>query len=42
MISELKVREPGVMNSIRETREMKPDVEKSLVAFMDSFAKAFA
>ena len=42
MISELKVREPSVMNSIRDTREMKPDVEKSLVAFMDSFAKAFA
>ena len=42
MISELKVREPGVMNAIRDTNEMKPDVEKSLVAFMDSFTKAFA
>jgi F-type H+-transporting ATPase subunit alpha len=42
MLSELKVREPGVLNSIRETREMKGDVEKTLVSFMDGFAKTFA
>ena len=42
MLSELKVREPGVLNSIRETREMKGDVEKALVSFMDGFAKTFA
>jgi F-type H+-transporting ATPase subunit alpha len=42
MISELKTREPTVLNSIRDSREMKPDVEKTLVSFMDGFAKNFA
>ncbi len=42
MISELKVKEPGVLQAIRDTREMKPDVEKTLVGFMDSYTKAFA
>ncbi len=42
MLSELKMREPGVLDSIRETREMKGDVEKTLVSFMDGFAKTFA
>ncbi len=42
MISELKVREPGVLAGIRDSREMKPDVEKTLVSFMDGFAKTFA
>ena len=42
LLSELKVREPGVLNSIRDSREMKPDVEKTLVSFMDGFAKTFA
>jgi len=42
LLSELKVREPGVLTSIRDTREMKPDVEKTLVSFMDSFAKTFS
>jgi len=42
MISEIKVREPGVLAAIRDTRELKPDVEKTLVAFMDSYTKAFA
>ncbi len=42
MLSELKVREPGVLEGIRNSREMKPDVEKTLVAFLDSFTKNFA
>jgi len=42
MISDLKAREPSVLDSIRETREMKPDVEKALASFMDGFAKSFA
>ena len=42
LISELKVREPTVLNDIRESREMKADVEKTLVSFMDGFAKTFA
>ncbi len=42
LLSELKVREPGVLASIRDTRELKPDVEKTLVSFMDGFAKTFS
>ena len=42
LLADLKAREPTVLNSIRETREMKPDVEKTLVSFMDGFAKSFA
>ncbi len=42
MISDLKAREPSVLDSIRETREMKPDVEKALASFMDGFARSFA
>ncbi len=42
LIGDLKSREPSVLNSIRDTREMKPDVEKTLVSFMDGFAKSFA
>jgi F-type H+-transporting ATPase subunit alpha len=42
MLSELKVKEPTVLNGIRESREMKPDVEKTLVGFLDGFAKNFS
>ncbi len=41
VIAELKVREPSVLNGIRESREMKADVEKTLVGFLDGFAKTF-
>ena len=42
MISELKAREPSVLDGIRDSREMKPEVEKTLVSFMDGFTKNFA
>jgi F-type H+-transporting ATPase subunit alpha len=42
MLSELKVKEPSVLDGIRESREMKADVEKTLVAFLDGFAKNFS
>ncbi len=42
LIADLKVREPGVLNSIRDSRDLKADVEKTLVGFMDNFAKTFA
>ena len=42
VIAELKVREPSVLNGIRESREMKADVEKTLVSFLDGFSKSFA
>jgi len=41
MLSELKVKEPTVLASIRDTREMKGDIEKTLVGFLDGFAKNF-
>jgi F-type H+-transporting ATPase subunit alpha len=42
MLSEIHAREPGIVDSIRKDREIKPDVEKKLIAFLDGFAKAFA
>jgi F-type H+-transporting ATPase subunit alpha len=42
MLSEMKSREPGILESIRNDREIKPDVEKLLVTFMDNFMKSFA
>jgi F-type H+-transporting ATPase subunit alpha len=41
MLSEIKVKQPEVLAGIRDAREMKPDVEKSLVSFLDGFAKNF-
>jgi F-type H+/Na+-transporting ATPase subunit alpha len=41
-ISELKVREPAILDAIRTDLEIKPGIEKSLIAFLDSFAKSFS
>jgi F-type H+-transporting ATPase subunit alpha len=41
-IAELKAKEHGILDSIRNDREIKPDTEKKLVAFLDSFAKSFS
>jgi F-type H+-transporting ATPase subunit alpha len=40
-ISELKAKEPGIMDAIRTDLEIKPPVEKSLIAFLDNFSKSF-
>jgi len=42
MLSEMKSREPGILEAIRKDAEIKPDTEKKLVAFMDGFAKSFS
>ena len=42
MIADLRAREPGVLEAIRRDREMKPDVEKKLAEFLDSFARTFS
>ena len=42
LLGDLRAQHPELLAAIRDTREMKPDTEKSLVSFMDSFAKAFA
>ena len=42
LIADLKAREPGVLEAIRTTKEMKPEVEKTLTTFLDGFKKSFA
>ena len=42
MLVELKTRQPDVLNSIRDSREMKPETEKALTGFLDGFAKTFS
>jgi F-type H+/Na+-transporting ATPase subunit alpha len=41
-ITELKSRDPSIMQAIRNDGELKPDTEKKLTAFLDDFAKSFA
>jgi F-type H+-transporting ATPase subunit alpha len=41
-LSEIKTREPGIVEAIRTDREIKPETEKKLVAFLDGFVKSFA
>ena len=40
-ISELKAREPAILDAIRVDQEIKPATEKSLIAFLDAFSKSF-
>ncbi|WP_270934475.1 F0F1 ATP synthase subunit alpha [Falsiroseomonas oryzae] len=42
MLSELKTREPGILDSIRTDREIKKETEAKLTSFLDDFAKSFA
>jgi F-type H+-transporting ATPase subunit alpha len=42
LLSELQARDPSVIESIRNDREIKKETETKLVAFLDSFAKNFA
>jgi F-type H+-transporting ATPase subunit alpha len=41
MLAELRARESTILDAIRVNQEMKPDVEKRLVAFLDGFVKNF-
>jgi F-type H+-transporting ATPase subunit alpha len=41
-ITELRSKEPSIMEAIRVDGELKPDTEKKLVAFLDNFSKSFA
>ena len=41
-ISELKSKEPGILEAIRTQLELKPDTEKQLTGFLDNFAKSFS
>jgi F-type H+-transporting ATPase subunit alpha len=42
MISEMKAREPGILDSIRGDLDIKPDTEAKLKAFLEAFSKSFA
>jgi F-type H+-transporting ATPase subunit alpha len=42
LLSELKSREPAIIDAIRTDREIKKETETKLVAFLDSFAKSFS
>jgi len=42
LLADIKAREPAIINAIRSDREIKPDVEKKLIAFLDGFTKSFA
>ena len=41
LLVELKSREPTIIDSVRADREIKPDIEKKLIAFLDAFTKNF-
>ncbi|MFL5286391.1 MAG: F0F1 ATP synthase subunit alpha, partial [Rhodopila sp.] len=41
-ISALKAQKPEILEAIRTQLELKPDTEKALTAFLDSFAKSFS
>ena len=42
MLSELKSSQPGIVDAIRNDREIKKGTEDQLIAFLDAFAKSFA
>ena len=42
LLVELKAKDPTILAAIRNDREIKPDTEKKLIAFLDSFSKSFA
>ena len=41
LLADLKAREPGIVEAIRNDREIKKPTEDKLVAFLDGFAKSF-
>src|ERR1700723_2185688 len=42
LVTELKTKEPAIMQAIRTDGELTPDTEKKLTDFLDNFAKSFA
>ncbi|MDN3565997.1 F0F1 ATP synthase subunit alpha [Paeniroseomonas aquatica] len=42
LLSELKSREPAIVDAIRTDREIKKPTEDKLVAFLDAFSKSFS
>jgi F-type H+-transporting ATPase subunit alpha len=42
LLSEIKAREPGIIEAIHKDQQIKPDTEKSLIAFIENFSRTFA
>jgi F-type H+-transporting ATPase subunit alpha len=42
LVGGVRASEPGILDAIRSDREIKPETEKKLVAFLDGYAKSFA
>ena len=42
MLNELRARQPGLCETIRNKREIAADTEKELISFLDGFTRAFA
>jgi len=41
LISELKAKEPAILDNIRGDQQIKPETEKSLIAFIENFVRTF-
>jgi F-type H+-transporting ATPase subunit alpha len=41
LLSEIKAREPGIIEAIRNDQQIKPETEKSLIAFIETFQRTF-
>ncbi|MSO91103.1 MAG: F0F1 ATP synthase subunit alpha [Acetobacteraceae bacterium] len=41
LLTEIRAKAPAIIGAIRDDREIKPDVEKQLLAFLDGFAASF-
>ncbi len=42
LLGALKSREPGILDAIRADQQIKPETEKSLIAFIENFQRTFA
>jgi F-type H+-transporting ATPase subunit alpha len=42
MLTEMRAREPGIIDSIRVDREIKKETEGKLLAFLEGFVRSFA
>ncbi|HQT66601.1 MAG: F0F1 ATP synthase subunit alpha [Rhodospirillales bacterium 20-60-12] len=41
LMADIKIKSPDILNSIRDDQQIKPDVEKKLIAFVEHFAANF-
>jgi F-type H+-transporting ATPase subunit alpha len=41
LLGEMRSRSPEILAAIRDQREIKPETEKQLVAFIEAFVKTF-